>query len=198
MKVLIHHASYHFLYFQAKDLIQINEAKCKNKERFRPSQLSCDGVSECKSNLRSLDVYSARFKGCRMVYPHTLVRPLPKYKVDSSKYLSNFIKDMHENQCVIKAFIADNLKRANAREALNHASSFACEYCFSKAVSHTMEGQQILEKKRKFEQQKASIEARIDRLQEDEAPDQDELETLNLLVANLTSAIKDIEVKKKK
>ena len=133
-----------------------------------------------------------------MVYPHTIIRPMPKYKVDSKKYLTSFIKDLGENNCVIKAFIADNLKRAIARLALNHASSFACEYCFSKASSYSVDEQQTLAKRKNIEDQIAVIENRMQRLQEQEEQDPEELETLQSIVNNLTVSLRDIKKKKQK
>ena len=185
-------------FFQASDLISIHESKCKKKERDRPVQVSCDGVSEAKSNLYSLDVYSTRFKNCRMVYPHTIVRPMPKYNMDSKKYLSYFINDMTENNCIIKAFVGDNLKRANAREALNHASSFACEYCYTKASSITIGDEQVLKKKRNLEQQKLSIENRIRTIQEEDNTDEEQIETLNIVLETLKKSLSELEKKKKK
>ena len=183
--------------FQASDIIKLHESKCRNTERDRPVQISCDGVSECKSNLHSLDVYSVRFKNCRTVYPHTIIRPMPKYAVDSNKYLSNFISDMEINNCIIKAFIGDNPKRAKARAALHHASSFACEYCFSKASTFTIGQNQITIKKKDLEDQKMSVLNRIARLQEQETYDEEELNGLKLVLDNICNSLKEINKKKK-
>lgn len=182
---------------QASDFIALHESKCKNKERDRPVQISCDGVSECRSNTNSLDVYSARFKNCRVVYPHTIVRPTSKYKMDPYKYLTYFIDDMSNNQCTIKAFVADNLKRAHARAALNHASSFPCEYCQSKATSISLGGQQLLVRKRNLEQQILTMQKKIERLQEQDGHEEEELEGFNLVLDSLTTSLRDIQHKKK-
>lgn len=122
---------------------------------------------------------------------------MPKYKMDSKKYLSAFIDDMNDNGCVIKAFIADNLKRANARDSLNHASSFACEYCFSKASTFSVGEQQINMKKRNIQNQMINIENHIKKAKEKEEPDQEEIETLQLVLTNLNTSLKDIDQKKK-
>ena len=39
---------------------------------------------------------------------------------------------MEDNQCIITDFIADNPKRAFARNSVAHAGKYACEYCFGK------------------------------------------------------------------
>ena len=100
-------------------------------------QVSCDGVSESRSTSISLDVYSSRMKNCRVVYPHRIVRPLGKYKVDNKAQLKCFIDDISHNKGRISQYVADNLKRATGRDCLNHASSYPCEYCFRKGVRFT-------------------------------------------------------------
>ena len=95
--------------------------------------LSLDGVSQAKSSSVTLDIYSTSFKNCRIVYPLTIIRPLNRYPVGYREYLEPIINELHECHCKAKKFIADNPKRAIVREALNHASHYACEYCTAKA-----------------------------------------------------------------
>ena len=71
-------------------------------------------------------------QNCKVVYPLRIVRPLKKFPVDHREQLSFFIEDILSALGKIEQFIADNLKRANAKECLNHASTFPCEYCFQK------------------------------------------------------------------
>lgn len=123
---------------------------------------------------------------------------MPKYKVDSKIYLQKFIEDMKENNCTIKAFVGDNLKRAEAKECLNHASSFPCEYCFCKATSYSVNKQEILQKKRSLEEQQHIIENRIMRIQENEEHDQEEAQTLQLVLSNIKSSISNIKLNKTK
>lgn len=73
-------------------------------------------------------------KNCQVIYPLKVIRPLPKVKVDHRKHLSDLIKSIHNSGGIIEHYIADNLKRATARECLNHAAAFPCEYCFTKGV----------------------------------------------------------------
>ena len=97
-------------------------------------QVSCDGMSESKSTTVSMDVYSSKLPNCKAIFPHRIVRPLRKFPIDNNFQLSCFLNDILENDGNIKQFIADNLKRANAKNVLNHASNFPCEYCFCKGV----------------------------------------------------------------
>ena len=108
---------------------------CTNAEKSRIVQISCDGLSECRSNTNSMDVYSYRFKNCNMVYPHTITRPLNKYKLDSKNYFKFFLQDLLQNECFISLFVGDNPKRAFVRYALCHSALYACEYCFAKGTS---------------------------------------------------------------
>ena len=97
-------------------------------------QISVDGVSEAKSNSVSIDVYSSKFRGCRYIYPHKIVRPLKKEYVDNKEHFRNFIKDLTDNSAHIDHLIADNLKRADLKDCLNHSAMFPCEYCYAKGV----------------------------------------------------------------
>lgn len=93
-------------------------------------------MSESKSTSISLDVYSARRSNCQVVYPYRIVRPLGKNsRGDQKKQLSIFLDDILKNTDeTIEQYIADNLKRATGRDCLNHASTWPCEYCYSKGV----------------------------------------------------------------
>ena len=79
-------------------------------------------------------MYSVKFKNCKTIYPLRLVRPLVKKKIDNKAQLSEVINDISSNNFIITQFIADNLKRATAKECKNHASWFPCEYCYGKGV----------------------------------------------------------------
>ena len=113
--------------------MEINKKKCPNF-REKSVQLSCDGVHENKSTNVSIDVYSTCFKNCKAIYPHKLVRPLGKYKLDSQKQLGDVLNDINQNRIRITQFIADNQKRAIAKCSMNHAGWYACEYCYAKGV----------------------------------------------------------------
>ena len=114
-----------------EDVLQIHHKSCGG--RCRTVQLSFDGVSHAKSSPVSLDIWSTSFTDCRVIYPLTIVQPVNRFHVPYRPYLNTIINDLHDNQCKITHFIGDNPKRALIREALNHASHYACEYCESKA-----------------------------------------------------------------
>ena len=160
--------------------------------QFRPVSLSSDGVSECLSNNNCLDVYSFKFKNCRTIYPHTIIRSITKkYKVDYKKTFENIISDLHKNNCTIKNFIADNLKRANARDALNHASTFACEYCFAKATVFNVCDAIINNKKSKLIAHKQFLVERLNSLRES-GGDNEEIQTIQEIIDTITKSIKDV------
>ena len=91
-------------------------------------------MSETKSTNVSMDVYSSKFSTCKAIFPHKIVRPLRNFRVDHQFQFANFLEDIVTNNLKIDQYIADNLKRANAKNVLNHASNFPCEYCFCKGV----------------------------------------------------------------
>ena len=102
-------------------------------------QISADGMSETKSTSISVDVYSSRFNGCKMVYPYRLVRPIVKnFPINHKEQFDFFIQDLLSNNAIIKQYIADNLKRAVGKDCKNHAATFPCEYCFARGVRITV------------------------------------------------------------
>ena len=115
-----------------EDVLKIHSRVCPNFQKN--IQISVDGISEAKSNTVSLDVYSSKFRGCRYIYPHRLVRPLKKEYVDNHEEFKKFILDICENDTHIDTLVADNLKRAVLKQCLNHAALYPCEYCFAKGV----------------------------------------------------------------
>ena len=125
--------------------------------------ISLDGVSESKSTTNSEDVYSSRFKNCRNIYPHRIVRPLNRYPVDNRHEFSSFLEDLNINSYQVTDFVGDNPKRSFVREALNHASYYACEYCDSKAIQFKDVEENRLEETR-YKEQTRDIQQKIDLL----------------------------------
>ena len=183
-------------FWQGQDIVNIHESNCENTDPYRPIQISCDGVSECRSNINSLDVYSLRFKNCQFVYPHTIIRPIGKYKMDSKKYLTNFVHDMtNVCGCLIKAFIGDNPKRAKARDALQHSSFYACEYCFQKAAACNASQNNVAEKKKELENQLRVIDRKLQKAIE-ENDDAEDIKTLKIMKDSISSSLKETSKKK--
>ena len=73
---------------------------------------------------------------CKVIYPHKIVRPLGKYKINHKKQFDCFIKDILHNERLIKQYIADNPKRSMGRDCLCFSSSYPCEFCFRKGVRY--------------------------------------------------------------
>ena len=123
---------------KAEDIMKLHREKCKNYNGETEIQYSCDAMSECKSSVVSLDVYSFKMLNCRQIYPHKIVRPL-KGKVESGPVLDSVISDLLQTCLRIAQYLADNPKRANAKECLNHGALYPCEYCFAKGCRVTTE-----------------------------------------------------------
>lgn len=83
-----------------------------------------------------------------------------------------------------------------ARDALNHASLFACEYCTAQATSHVISEKQNEIKKRQFETQLTMINEKISSLEENAQHDKDEVKNLKSIRSCLTVSLKDQEKKK--
>ena len=133
--------------FQAEDILKVHSRVCPKFEKN--TQISVDGVCESKSSTVSIDVYSIKFKNCRCIYPHKIVRPIKKGYIDNKEQLRNFIQDLNDNSIIIDTVIADNLKRSNMKGSLCHSALFPCEYCYAKGVKYS-------EKKSKVEKQEES------------------------------------------
>ena len=115
-----------------EDVIQQHKFTCP---QFNPVlDMSLDGIQESKSSALSVDVYTISFQNCRTVYPVKIIRPLNKYKVQEQKHLKLVIDDINNNNCLLKNAVGDNPKRSFFKCSLGSSSSFACEYCESKAA----------------------------------------------------------------
>ena len=187
-----------FFLFQAADIVALHEARCPNHDDQKRVIISTDGVSECRSNSNSLDVYGTKFYGCRQVFPHTIVRPVQKYKLSPKPYFKDFLRDMTDNR-VVKIFSGDNPKRSMAKDVLNHASLFACDYCFTKGTSFAISDQQQEQKKKELAGQLNIIQQRITSLQdkEEEEETEEEISTLTSIKEGLISSLKNISKTKK-
>ena len=148
-------------------------------------QLSCDGVSESRSSSISLDVYSVRIKGCKQVYPLRIFRQLDKSYKDFEDHLEQVVNDLIENLLKIESFIADNLKRANARRCLNHASLFPCEYCFSRGCHHYSKPKNSAIWQKKLDMKRSIIQARLNLLLNTPGSSRNEIQTLKTLKKEL-------------
>lgn len=119
-----------------EDVIEIHDKICPNTEEEKRIQLSLDGVQECRSNSVSLDIYSVKMNKCRNIYPLKIIRPLNKFPIDYKPHFKSVLDNVLDCNCILAQFIADNPKCAIIREALNHASKYACEYWSSRAQQY--------------------------------------------------------------
>lgn len=152
---------------------------------FIQTQLSCDGVSECKSNSATLDVYSMRIIGCQKVYPLRIIRNVDKAFVDHEEHLKTVLDDLQAVYFLIKQYIGDNPKRALARLCLNHASLYPCEYCYSKGLKHHINPENIEQFAKKIEMKRKIINDKINELKDTEGSE-NEIKTLKALEKELS------------
>ena len=106
-------------------------------------QVSVDGMCEAKSSSVSIDVYSSKFRRCRYVYPHRIVRPLKKEYVNNKEQFEKFIHDVLDNSVHIDCAVGDNPKRSNMKGCQCHSSLFPCEYCYAKGVRVSIKKQKF-------------------------------------------------------
>lgn len=165
---------------QTEDIVKIQAKVCPNFSKN--IKISLDGISEAKSNIISLDVYSSKFNRCRNIFPHRLVRPLKKEFVENQEQLKKFLCDICDNSLTIDCAVGDNPKRSDFRLCLNHSALYACEYCFAKAV-------RITNKKSKSENpdiSKTLILERIKKLEQTKNPENSKtIKILKKIVADL-------------
>ena len=173
------------------DILAIHASKCPNIAPKKEIQLSCDSVSECRSNVVSLDVYSFKMLNCRQVYPLKIIRQIDKKAIDHREQLRLIIEDLLESDCKIAHYLADNLKRAIAKDCLNHASLFPCEYCFAKGGRIETVKMSIDKDKNRI--QLSLINAKINELS---GSNTNELKTLKIIQKELEVATKKENSKK--
>lgn len=174
--------------FQTKDVLSIHQSKCPNYNT--KVVVSVDGVSECKSNINSMDVYSARFSNCRVVYPIQIVKPIGKFKMDQHHYLDQFLTDICSNDCEIEAFVGDKPKRSDARDCKCHASYFPCEYCESKGLLLKTQDNSITLKKKQLNEHKDIISQQLALAEENN--DEAQVIFMKKLLKGVNEAIKNI------
>ena len=142
-------------------------------------QLSCDGIQETKSTTVAIDVYSLCFKHCKCIYPIKLIRPLNKQSVDKRKQLKEVLTDIRNNDLRILQYIADKIKRSEAKECKSHAAWYACEYCYGKGVKIMLKGN--VKAKEKIEQQISIIDQNIAQFESEPATPERDNQIQNLV-----------------
>lgn len=153
-------------------------------------QLSCDGVSECRSNSISMDIYSTKVKGCQQVYPLRIIRPIDKTYVGLENHLQSVIDEMNLCFMLIKQYIADNPKRALAKMCLNHASVFPCEYCFARGSKNECAPKDLEIFRKKMDLKKVLINEKIADLKSNPNSSKNEIKTLEAIAKELNTESK--------
>ena len=195
------HKKFIFLFFlfsfKVKDILAIHDATCPNVRMggARIVQLSFDGVSESLSTSITLDVYSIKFKDCKNVYPLRIVRKLKKEaKIDNKKQLHLVLNDLYQNDCRLGELIADNPKRSNLKDVLNHASWFPCEYCSCKGTKIEKNCSEKRKEKARLDVQIELVDEKIDNLRQlssqENAAELNKLRKLRKDLADLRNKIK--------
>ena len=159
-------------------------------------QVSLDGVSECLSNTNSLDVYSLRFAGCRMVYPLQIVRPIGKFRVDAQAYLDQFLTDVCSNNCTIDCFVGDSQKRSIARASKGHSAYFPCEYCEARGQLLHLLDSDLKIKKKNLHKQKEDLKNRL--TQATSNNNQNEIQTIKSMLTTVNENIRAANTKHNK
>ena len=104
--------------------------------------INIDGVQESKSGGYSIDCYCIKVKNCQTIYPLKLIKPEKKFKCNDQQEIKKTLNELSALSNITNA-IFDNPKRSIARCALNHASTYACEYCESPATHVTLNSMEV-------------------------------------------------------
>jgi hypothetical protein len=107
--------------------------------------LSLDGVPECNSSGRSIEVLSVMVDGCIRVYPLKIMRPnkqwskkVPEpYTLDIHRKMGNILREVIELEALgiakLRIVVADSPMRASIRQQKQHGAYWACDYCLQRA-----------------------------------------------------------------
>lgn len=117
-------------------------------------------------------------------------------KINHTHHFNLVVNDIFENNLTITQFIGDNPKRALARGCLNHASWYACEYCFSKGVKILTNDDEIAKKKESLLLQKRIISEKIDAIKDLPLTTPAELENLRNIEQELSQLESNLKSKR--
>lgn len=101
---------------------------------------------------------------------------------------------MKDNSCHFTDFVGDNPKRSFAREALSHASYYACEYCTAHAAQYKDHDENVL-KNDVFKQQCSEIQRKIKIIKESPGTSTSNNDDK---IRMLTSILNDLQTQQKK
>jgi hypothetical protein len=131
--------------YSPKNIIDLHKKTHRNSHD-KSIVLSIDGVSECNSSSRSLEVLSMKFLGCKDIYPCLISRPEVHRKkemaINFEAYVDNFIAEAEECGLSIKKLVADAPERAHWRKQKAHGGFHSCDVCTANPVTMTIPGRQ--------------------------------------------------------
>ena len=170
-----------------KHIADLHAEKCPRHNK--DVSVSVDGVSESLSTSVSLDVITTKFNDCREIYPIRILRPTNGYKISNSDQLKITLDDLVANNCIMKKFVADKLKRSDIKCTKGHSAYYPCEYCTGKGTKIlTSKVQEMIDIENKHhEKQIEDIEKQIKLLHENDESESSKknIEMLETLLLNL-------------
>jgi hypothetical protein len=129
--------------FPPQNIIDLHR-KTHPKEHNKSIVLSIDGVSECNSSSRSLEVMSMKFMGCKEIFPCLISRPEVHHKKEMSvnfeAYVENFIEEAEDCGLAIKKLVADAPERAHWRKQKAHGGFHSCDVCTANPITMKIPG----------------------------------------------------------
>ena len=132
------HWNIFFWHLQAKDILRIHHECYRDHDSIEHNNgvvLSVDGVNECNSTSRSLEILSMQFANCNQVYPCIIFRPevfrKKSQKQNFEAYVSNFIEELQQCGLKVLKLVADAPERAASRHQKQHGGAFSCDVCIA-------------------------------------------------------------------
>ena len=108
-----------------------------------------------------------------------MIRPLHKNSVDKRRHLSEVLNDIRINDLRVLQYIADKIKRSEAKECKSHSAWYACEYCYGKGVKIMLRDN--VKARQKIEQQIALIQENINQIESEPATQERDNQIENLV-----------------
>ena len=133
---------------QVKDIVQLHRDTCTRHSDLPMTDvtMSIDGVNECNSSSRSLQVVSLRFNGCKEIYSCLISRPEVFQKKASKAafevYIESIIEELIDCDLRLDKLVCDAPERASARKQKQHGGYYCCDLCVANPENHRIPGKQ--------------------------------------------------------
>lgn len=113
-------------------------------EDLKEVEVSVDGVNECNSTSRSLEILSLRFVSCRNIYVSMIARPQVFHKVSQKQtfecYLTEFIEELNDLGLRISLVVMDAPERSTCRKQKQHGGFYSCDTCYANPENYQTPG----------------------------------------------------------